>query len=227
MDDAFHACFPLDRLRATIGWPIAEAKGKSKRMRQQKLRHRRMIGVIAVRNFLPIATSVIRFTIVPSERSESDRRTENVMVEDLHRQRVLNLLDAFYAGDIEAAVSHCSDDVDFFSNAPIDILPHLGHRRGKDEVRQMWTSIHSRYSSMRHQVPIVVAEGDKVAVHIRAFLVKRKNDRIMQFDIATFYTFSGGRIVKIREIMDTFDLIQQVVERDLVALLTDDPAGKI
>ncbi|HTB03780.1 MAG TPA: nuclear transport factor 2 family protein, partial [Bradyrhizobium sp.] len=107
------------------------------------------------------------------------------------------------------------------------ILPHLGHRRGKDEVRQMWTSIHSRYSSMRYQVPIVVAEGDKVAVHIRVFFVKRKNDRIMQFDIAVFYTFAGGRIVRIREIMDTFDLIQQLLERDLVALLTDDPAGRI
>jgi ketosteroid isomerase-like protein len=162
-----------------------------------------------------------------SQRSESGRRSEKVMVEDLHRQRVLNLLDAFYAGDIETALSHCSDDVDFFSNAPVDILPHLGHRRGKDEVRQMWTSIHSRYSSMRYQVPIVVAEGDKVAVHIRVFFVKRKNDRIMQFDIAVFYTFAGGRIVRIREIMDTFDLIQQLLERDLVALLTDDPAGRI
>ena len=148
-------------------------------------------------------------------------------MEDLHRQRVLNLLESFYAGDIEAAVSHCSDDVDFFSNAPVDILPHLGHRRGKDEIRQMWTSIHSRYSSMRYQVPIVVTEGDKVAVYIRAFFVKRRSERIMQFDIAVFYTFAGGRIVRIREIMDTFDLIQQVLERDLVALLTENPAGNI
>ena len=147
------------------------------------------------------------------------------MVKDLHRQRVLNMLDAFYSGDIEAAVSHCSDDVDFFSNAPIDILPHLGHRRGKEEIRQMWASVHSRYSSMRYQVPIIVAEGDHVATHIRAFLVKRRNKRTMQFDIAAFYTFASGRIVKIREIMDTFDLIQQVLERDLVALLTDDRAG--
>ena len=147
------------------------------------------------------------------------------MVKDLHRQRVLKMLDAFYSGDIEAAVSHCSDDVDFFSNAPIDILPNLGHRRGKEEIRQMWTSVHSRYSSMRYQVPMIVAEGDHVAIHIRAFLIKRRNKRTMQFDLATFYTFAGGRIAKIREIMDTFDLVQQVLERDLVALLTDDRAG--
>jgi hypothetical protein len=148
------------------------------------------------------------------------------MVEDLHRQRVLHLLEAFYKGDIEGALSGCSDDIDFFSNAPIDILPHLGHHKGKDEVREMWKTVHKRYSSMRYQVPIIVAEGDTVAVHIRAFLGKRRNKRIVQFDIAAFYVFREGLVAKIREIMDTFDLVQQVVERDLTALLTDTATSK-
>jgi len=43
------------------------------------------------------------------------------------------------------------------------------------------------------------------------------NARIVQFDIAAFYTFRDGRIAEIREIMDTFDLVQQVLERDVVA----------
>jgi uncharacterized protein len=142
------------------------------------------------------------------------------MVEVLHRQRVLHMLDEFYAGDIEAALSRCSEDVEFFANAPIDILPHLGHHRGKDEVRRMWTTVHSRYSSMRYQVPIIVAEGDKVAAHIRAFFGKRSNNRIVQFDIAAFYTLRDGRIAAIREIMDTFDVVQQVLERDITVSLT-------
>ena len=60
------------------------------------------------------------------------------MAEELHRQRVLNFLEVFYSGDIEGALARCSDDVDFFANAPVDILPHLGHRRGKAEVGAMW-----------------------------------------------------------------------------------------
>ena len=59
------------------------------------------------------------------------------MVENLNRQRVLNLLDALYAGDIEAALARCSDDVELIAPAPIDVLPHMGHRRGKDAVRKM------------------------------------------------------------------------------------------
>jgi hypothetical protein len=38
--------------------------------------------------------------------------------------------------------------------------------------------------------------------------------------MAAFYTLRDGHIVKIREIIDTFDLVQQVLERDITALLT-------
>ena len=65
------------------------------------------------------------------------------MVENLNRQRVLNLLDPFYAGDIEGALARCSDDVELFAPAPIDILPHMGRHRGKDEVRKTWQTVHT------------------------------------------------------------------------------------
>ena len=148
------------------------------------------------------------------------------MVETLSRQRVLNFLDLFYAGDIEAALSYCSDDVEFFANAPIDILPHMGHHAGKDAVRAMWQTVQKRYSSMRYDVPIIVAEADKVAANIRVFFRKSTNNRIIQFDIAAFFTLRDGRIWRIREIMDTFDLVQQVLDRDIAAELTGKTADE-
>jgi ketosteroid isomerase-like protein len=80
---------------------------------------------------------------------------------------------------------------------------------------------------MRYEVPIIIAEGDKVAVNIRVFFRKSSNDRIVQFDIAAFYTLRDGRIAQIREIMDTFDLVQQLLERDVGAVLADTRPGKI
>ena len=141
------------------------------------------------------------------------------MVENLHRQRVLNFLEVFTSGDVEGALAFCSDDIEFFANAPIDILPHMGHHRGKAEVRQMWTIVHARYSSMRYEAPIIVAADDTVAANLRVFFRKSTNDRIIQFDMAAFYTLRDGHIIKIREIIDTFDLVQQVLERDITALL--------
>ena len=149
------------------------------------------------------------------------------MVEQLNRRRVQNFLDAFYARNIEGALACCSDDVDFVANAPIEIMPHLGHRHGKTGMREMWNTIFARYSSMRYEIPAMVAEGDKVAANVRAFFRKAGNDRVIQLDIAAFYTFRRGRITKIREIMDTLDLVQQVLERDVVALLAENKPRSI
>lgn len=148
------------------------------------------------------------------------------MTEDLHRQRVLNFLDVFYSGDVEGALSRCTDDIEFIANAPVDLLPHMGHRRGTEAMRDMWGTIHARYSEMRCEVPIIVAEGDRVAAILRVFFRKRSNQRMVQFDIAAFYTFRDGRIAQIREIIDTFDMIEQVLERDVSAVLKGDGPKK-
>ena len=141
---------------------------------------------------------------------------------DANRQCVLNFLSAFYAGDLDGALDCCSDDIDFIAHAQIDILPHLGHRHGKAEVGEMWKIVHTRYSNMRHELPDLVAEGDKVAAHIRVFFRKSNNDRVVQFDIADFYTLRDGRITHIHQLLDSFDLVQQVLERDVGADLTRD-----
>jgi ketosteroid isomerase-like protein len=149
------------------------------------------------------------------------------MSAELHRQRVLKFLEVFYSGDIEGALARCSDDVDFLANAPVDIFPHMSHRRGKEAMREMWSTVHARYSEMRCEVPMLVAEGDRVAAQIRAFFRKSSNARVVQFDIAAFYTLREGRIAEIREIIDTFDLVQQLLERDVAAALTENETGVI
>jgi ketosteroid isomerase-like protein len=142
------------------------------------------------------------------------------MTEGSNRQRVLDFLSVLYSGEVEAAVACCTDDVEFLANAPIDILPHMGHRRGKAELREMWNAVRARYSELRCEVPMLVTENDKVAAFIRVFLRKSINQRMVQFDVAGFYTLRDGKISQIREIIDTFDLVQQLLERDVAAILT-------
>jgi ketosteroid isomerase-like protein len=138
------------------------------------------------------------------------------MPEDLNRQRVLNFLEAYYSGDIEGALARCSDDIDLTAPAPIDLLPHMGRRQGKEEVRRTWQTIHSRYSSLRYEIRDLLTEGDRAAANIRHFFTKRANGRTVRFDIAAFFTLREGRISEIRQIVDTLDLVQQVLERDLL-----------
>lgn len=142
------------------------------------------------------------------------------MTEGSNRQRMLDFLNVLYSGDVEAALARCTDDVEFLANAPIDILPHMGHRRGKEELREMWNAVRARYSELRCEVPILVTENDRAAAFIRVFFRKNINQRMVQFDIAGFYTLRDGKIAHIREIIDTFDLVQQLLERDVAAILT-------
>ena len=137
-----------------------------------------------------------------------------------NRQHVLDFLNVLYSGDIEGALERCTDDVEFLANAPIDILPHMGHRRGKAEMREMWDAVRARYSELRCEVPVLVAEDDKVSAFIRVFFRKSINQRMVQFDVAGFYKLRDGRISHIREVIDTFDLVQQLLERDIAAILT-------
>ena len=39
--------------------------------------------------------------------------------------------------------------------------------------------------------------------------------------MAVFYTLRDGRVAQIREIIDSFDLVQQVLERDIAAVLAE------
>jgi ketosteroid isomerase-like protein len=144
------------------------------------------------------------------------------MVEELHRRRVLEFLDAFYAGDLEGALACCTDDIDFVARAPVELLPHMGRHRGKAAVAGMWRTVHSRYSSMRHEVPMIVAEGDKVAALIRVFFGKKDSERMVQFTIADFYTLRDGRIMRISQFLDTFDVVQQLLDRDIAGDLAGD-----
>jgi ketosteroid isomerase-like protein len=140
-------------------------------------------------------------------------------VESLNRQRVLHLLDAFSRGDIEAALACCTDDVDFLTHAPIDVLPHMGPRHGKQELRELWQTIWSRYSEIRYRAPHIVTEGDEVATYLHTYFTKRGNGRVVQFDLAVFYSFRNGQIAQIREIIDSYDLVQQVLEREIGPLI--------
>ena len=142
------------------------------------------------------------------------------MSEESNRQFVLDFLNTLYSGDVETTLTRCTDDIEFIANAPVDLLPHLGHRRGKAELREMWNVVLARYSELRCEVPMLIAERDRVAAYIRVFFRKSINQRMVQFDIAGFYTLRDGKVCQIREIIDTYDLVQQLVERDVTAILT-------
>lgn len=101
------------------------------------------------------------------------------MVEDLHRQRVLNFLDAFYSGDIDAALACCDDEFDSITHAPIELFPHLGHKHGKNWIAEAIRTRQKRYSTRKYEIKFIAVDGDKVATILHVSLRKRSDDRIV------------------------------------------------
>ena len=141
------------------------------------------------------------------------------MTDSPARKVVLEFLDAFYSGNIARALELCTDDIDFIAYAPVELLPHLGHKRGRQEMAATWKTLHTRYSEMRYEVPHLVAEEGHAACIIRIFFRKSRRDRVVQTDIADFYTLREGRIAQIRQFMDSFNVVEQVLEQDVTSLV--------
>lgn len=141
------------------------------------------------------------------------------MTVQANRQRITDFLKVFYEMDLDGLMEFYSDDVDYVSFAPVDIIPHLGNRRGKPQLRETFKTIHSRYSRMRYEILTMIAEEDRIATIVRVFFQKALRDRIVQMDIANFYTLRDGLIVQQREFLDSYDLVQQVLEVDIASVI--------
>ena len=138
---------------------------------------------------------------------------------EANKQLVRQFLTAFYSGDVEAALATCDDDIEFIVNAPVEFFPYFGPRHGKVDVAETWRALHARYASMRHDVPFLIADDNRAAAIIKIFFRKSLTERIVQTSVADFYTFRGGRIASIQQFFDTFDAIEQTLERDITSML--------
>jgi ketosteroid isomerase-like protein len=137
------------------------------------------------------------------------------MVDDVNRQCVLDFLKAFYSGDIDATLACCDDDFDTITYAPVELFPHLGHKRGKSWIPDAIRTQQQRYVSRKYEITFIAAEGPKVATMLRLALLKRNDQRVVQFENAEFFTLSGNRIREHRSFFDSFDVMQQVIGHDL------------
>ena len=131
------------------------------------------------------------------------------------RQRVLDYLEAFYAGDVVRTLDCVDDEIDIITYAPVELFPHLGHKRGKAWVPEAIQTQQTRYLNRKYEIKFMAVEGAKASVMSRLRMEKRSDGRVVQFDIAEFFTLRDGRIVEYRSFFDSFDLIQQLLGQDL------------
>jgi ketosteroid isomerase-like protein len=114
--------------------------------------------------------------------------------------------------DLEALID---DDVDWTIYGPIDMFPFLGARRGKAAVLEVCRQIADNVRILRHDRETVMLGVDSAATMLRYSLTALDTNKPISLRLAHFAQFKAGRLLSIRIILDTFDLVEQALGRPI------------
>ena len=106
------------------------------------------------------------------------------------------------------------DSIEFISYSPLEVFPFLGHQRGKAAFVEVLQAGYREFEFMTYEPVFTVCEGeDAAAVILFARFKHRGSGRLISTMIAHFLRFHRGKIVELREFMDSFSAIGQLLGR--------------
>jgi ketosteroid isomerase-like protein len=110
--------------------------------------------------------------------------------------------------ELEALID---DDVDWAIYGPIDMFPFLGARHGKAAVLEVCRQIIDNVRVQRFDRESVMLGVDSAACMMRYSLTALDSNRPISLRLAQFAQFKSGRLSRMRVVVDTFDLVEQVM----------------
>jgi ketosteroid isomerase-like protein len=129
------------------------------------------------------------------------------------------IVEAFYqasaARDVERVMSSIADDVDWLVQGPVDIFAFLGQRRGKAAVREGYREIARKLEITGYQVEALLVDGDRAAALIRLTSIVRATGKIMSVRTSQFSRFRDGKVIEMRAVLDSYDMVEQTIGRAL------------
>jgi ketosteroid isomerase-like protein len=128
-------------------------------------------------------------------------------------------VEAFYKAsaerDIDCAMSFVADDVDWLVQGPVDIFAFLGQRRGKAAVLDGFSEIARKLDVTGYKVETLLVDGDRAAALIRLTSVVRATGKVMSIRTSQFSRFRDGKIIEMRAVLDSYDMVEQVLGRSI------------
>ncbi len=107
------------------------------------------------------------------------------------------------------------EDVDWAIYGPIDMFPFLGARRGKSAVLDVVKQIAENFRVHRFDRETIMLGVDSASSMLRYSLTALDTNKPISLRVAHFAQFKAGRLSSIRVLIDTFDLVEQVLGRDI------------
>jgi ketosteroid isomerase-like protein len=133
------------------------------------------------------------------------------------RQRLTTLYAAVKLGQLDFVLNAFDDDIEYISYTPIKLFPFLGHRRGKTAMASALRGAHTAFDLVSCEPVSMVIEADTAAaVIVFTRAVNRATGRSVQGMLAHFLQFRDGKVVEVREFMDSLSAAEQTLGRGLI-----------
>jgi len=114
--------------------------------------------------------------------------------------------------DLETQID---DDVDWVIYGPVEMFPFLGARRGKAAVFEVCRQISENVRVHRFDRESIVLGEDSAASMMRYSLTALDSNKPINLRLAHFARFRAGRLLNIRVLLDTYDLVEQALGRPI------------
>src|SRR5262245_34486418 len=132
------------------------------------------------------------------------------------RALVSAFYDALITRDAQRIVSFVADDVDWLMYGPVDLFPFCGQHRGKAAVFDVFArQIPAILQVTGYVQDYLLVDGDRAASFNRVTATERTTGRVIACRIAQFLRLQGDKIVEFRSLVDTLDLVEQMLGRTL------------
>jgi ketosteroid isomerase-like protein len=132
------------------------------------------------------------------------------------RGRLTALYAAVRKGQFNFVLNAIHDDIEFISYSPVKVFPFLGHRRGKAAITEALHGAAEAFEFVACEPVSMVVEPDNAAVMLFTRGVSRATGRSVQGMVAHFLRFRDGKIVEVREFMDSLHAAEQALGRELI-----------
>jgi ketosteroid isomerase-like protein len=114
--------------------------------------------------------------------------------------------------DLEALID---DDVDWAVYGPVEMFPFLGARLGREAVIEVVRQIAENVRVHRFERETIMLGEESASSMLRYSLTALDSLKPISLRIAHFAQFKAGRLLNIRILLDTLDLVQQALGRPI------------
>jgi ketosteroid isomerase-like protein len=115
-------------------------------------------------------------------------------------------------GDIEALID---EDVEWSLYGPVELFPCFGARHGKPAVLQVIKQIAESVRVHRFDRETIMLGADSAASLLRISLTSLDSNKPISLRLAHFAQFREGRLLSLRILVDSYELVEQTLGRPL------------